>query len=87
MSEHINDRESKKEGLKKLIMMLHDGASVETVKEELPPLDQLPSLDALAPPDFESQFAAPEYDTEFILEEESEALDSVLKDLGWDEEH
>ena len=34
MSEHINDRESKKEGLKKLIMMLHDGASVETVKEQ-----------------------------------------------------
>jgi len=61
--------------------------AAETVKEELPPLDQLPSLDALAPPDFESQFAAPEYDTEFILEEESEALDSVLKDLGWDEEH
>ncbi len=58
----------------------------EPVKEELPPLDQLPSLDALAPPDFESEFAATEYETEFILEEESEALDSVLKDLGWDEE-
>jgi predicted regulator of Ras-like GTPase activity (Roadblock/LC7/MglB family) len=59
----------------------------EPVKEELPPLDQLPSLDALTPPDFESEFAAaPEYNTEFILKEESEALDSVLKDLGWDEE-
>ncbi|TFG19937.1 MAG: hypothetical protein EU529_15655 [Promethearchaeota archaeon] len=60
--------------------------ATEPVKEELPPLDQLPSLDDLAPPDFESEFAATEYETEFILEEESEALDSVLKDLGWDEE-
>ncbi|TFG01039.1 MAG: hypothetical protein EU540_04495 [Promethearchaeota archaeon] len=60
--------------------------AAEPVKEELPPLDQLPSLDALSPPDFESEFAATEYETEFILEEESEALDSVLKDLGWDEE-
>ncbi len=34
MSEHINDRESRKEGLKRVIMMLHDGASVETVKEQ-----------------------------------------------------
>lgn len=34
MSEHINNREEQKEGLKKVIMMLHDGASVETVKEE-----------------------------------------------------
>ena len=51
---------------------------------ELPTPDQIPSFDDLGPPDFES--TATEYDTEFVLEEESEALDSVLKDLGWEEE-
>lgn len=51
---------------------------------EFPALDQIPSFEDLKPPDFES--TATEYDTEFVLEEESEALDSVLKDLGWDEE-
>lgn len=45
---------------------------------------ELPSFDDLKPPDFEA--SAAEYDTEFVLEEESEALDSVLKDLGWQEE-
>lgn len=55
--------------------------------EELPPLDELPSFNDLSVPDFGSEFnPASEYDTEFILEEESEALDSVLKDLGWEEE-
>ncbi|MFX1304815.1 MAG: hypothetical protein ACFE9X_15790 [Promethearchaeota archaeon] len=54
--------------------------------EELPPLDELPSFEELAPPDFESEISASEYDTEFVLEEESEALGSVLKDLGWDQE-
>jgi predicted regulator of Ras-like GTPase activity (Roadblock/LC7/MglB family) len=49
-----------------------------TTPEELPPFEQL------VPPDFDS--GALEYDTEFVLEEESEALDSVLKDLGWEEE-
>ena len=57
----------------------------KTVTQDLPPLDQLPSLDDLPPPDFLSEFSASEYDTDFILKEESEALDSVLKDLGWDE--
>lgn len=56
------------------------------VKEELPPLDELPSFEELAPPDFDSAYEATEYDTEFILEEESGAIDSILKDLGWDEE-
>jgi predicted regulator of Ras-like GTPase activity (Roadblock/LC7/MglB family) len=56
------------------------------IKEELPPLDKLPSFEELAPPDFESAYEATEYDTEFILEEESGAIDSILKDLGWDEE-
>ena len=46
--------------------------------------EQIPSFDNLKPPDFEA--SATEYDTEFVLEEESEALDSVLKDLGWEEE-
>ena len=54
--------------------------------EELPSLDELPSFDELGVPDFESDFSAEEYDTEFVLEEESEALDSVLKELGWEEE-
>jgi len=52
-------------------------------KRELPSLDELPSFEELSPPDFDS---ASEYDTEFVLEEESEALGSVLKDLGWDQE-
>ncbi|MFX1568765.1 MAG: hypothetical protein ACFFCV_10420 [Promethearchaeota archaeon] len=54
--------------------------------EELPPLDKLPSFEELAPPDFDSEISASEYDTEFVLEEESEALGSVLRDLGWEEE-
>ncbi|MFX0070751.1 MAG: hypothetical protein ACFFAO_06645 [Candidatus Hermodarchaeota archaeon] len=48
------------------------------------PLEDLPSFDELSPPEFEE--SASEYDTKFVLEEESEALDSVLKDLGWEEE-
>lgn len=54
--------------------------------EELPLLDELPSFDELAPPNFESEYDGSEYDTRFVLDEESEALDSVLKDLGWEEE-
>ena len=48
--------------------------------------EKLPSFEELKPPDFGEEYQASEYDTEFILEEESEALDSVLKDLGWREE-
>ena len=51
-----------------------------------PPLDELPSLGELAPPDFDFEESATEYDTEFVLEEESEALGSVLKELGWTDE-
>ncbi len=54
--------------------------------EQLPSLDELPSFEELGPPDFESEDNASEYDTEFVLEEESEALGSVLRDLGWEEE-
>ncbi len=54
--------------------------------EELPPIDEMPSFNELAPPNFESEYDGSEYDTRFVLDEESEALDSVLKDLGWEEE-
>ncbi len=54
--------------------------------EEFPSLDELPSFEDLAPPDFDSEISASEYDTEFVLEEESETLGSVLRDLGWEEE-
>ncbi|MFX1593743.1 MAG: hypothetical protein ACFFCL_13705 [Promethearchaeota archaeon] len=54
--------------------------------EELPPIGELPSFEELGPPDFDSEVSASEYDTEFVLEEESEALGSVLRDLGWEEE-
>ena len=54
------------------------------IPESFPSSSNLPSLEDLDPPEFES--SATEYDTEFVLEEESEALGSVLKDLGWDQE-
>ena len=61
--------------------------SKEPIKAEmLPSLDKLPSFEDLAPPDFVLEDSASEYDTEFVLEEESEALGSVLRDLGWEEE-
>jgi predicted regulator of Ras-like GTPase activity (Roadblock/LC7/MglB family) len=55
-----------------------------TQTEQFSAPEQYPSFDDLNPPDFEA--TASEYDTEFVLEEESEALDSVLKDLGWQED-
>ena len=50
--------------------------------------ESTPSLEDLHPPDFNTDFGEPasEYDTEFVLDKESEAFESVLKDLGWDEE-
>ncbi len=57
--------------------------SLEIPQEEKTTSGKLPTLDDLVPPDFEAE-AASEYDTEFILEEESESLEAVLKDLGWD---
>jgi len=50
--------------------------------------ETIPSLEDLPPPDFNVDFeeTASEYDTEFVLDKESEAFESVLKDLGWDEE-
>ncbi|MBN1801493.1 MAG: hypothetical protein JW891_08305 [Candidatus Lokiarchaeota archaeon] len=55
--------------------------------ETLPPFDNLPSFDEINVPDFDSISKDTEYDVEFVLDEESDALDSVLKDLGWDEEN
>lgn len=57
-----------------------------SVTESSPSSSKLPSLEDLGPPEFEFESGATEYDTEFVLEEESEALGSVLKDLGWDQE-
>ena len=57
-------------------------------QERILPQEGVPSLEDLPPPDFNQKFgeAASEYDTEFVLDKESEAFESVLKDLGWDEE-
>lgn len=54
--------------------------------ERLTSLDELPSFEELPPPNFDSEVSASEYDTEFVLEEESETLGTVLRDLGWEEE-
>lgn len=75
-------------------LVSEETSSVEeaTTYEESPPVEDfpssgnLPSLEELAPPDFEIESSASEYDTEFVLEEESETLGSVLRDLGWDQE-
>jgi predicted regulator of Ras-like GTPase activity (Roadblock/LC7/MglB family) len=74
-------------------MEIEEDASVqepEIVQQPVPPLSQaeLPALDELTPPDFESEMfeSASEYETEFVLDKESEAFESILKDLGWDEE-
>ncbi len=61
--------------------------STPSQAEELPPLDSLPSFDDINVPDFDNMSKGTEYDVEFVLDEESDALDSVLKDLGWDEEN
>ncbi len=58
------------------------------IVQEQPLQGAIPSLEDLPPPDFNVDFeeTASEYDTEFVLDKESEAFESVLKDLGWDEE-
>jgi predicted regulator of Ras-like GTPase activity (Roadblock/LC7/MglB family) len=49
---------------------------------------ELPSLEELPPPNFDTDFLeeASEYDTQFVLDKESQTFENVLKDLGWDEE-
>jgi len=56
--------------------------------EDQPSKEGIPSLEDLPPPDFKVEFgeAASEYDTEFVLDKDSQAFESVLKDLGWDED-
>jgi len=58
------------------------------IVQEQPLQETTPSLEDLPPPDFNVDFgeAASEYDTEFVLDKDSEAFESVLKDLGWNEE-
>ena len=58
------------------------------IVQEQPLSEGLTSLEDLPPPDFNVDFgeAASEYDTEFVLDKDSEAFESVLKDLGWDED-
>ena len=71
-------------------MEIEEDSTVEEPKivQEQPTLGALPSLDDLKPPNFEAEILEPasEYDTEFVLDKESETFESVLKDLGWDEE-
>jgi predicted regulator of Ras-like GTPase activity (Roadblock/LC7/MglB family) len=49
---------------------------------------ELPSLEELPPPNFDMDVLdeASEYDTQFVLDKESQTFENVLKDLGWDEE-
>lgn len=70
-------------------MDVEEDASVNepTIVQEPVSTDVLPNLDELKPPNFEGEFeAASEYEVEFVLDEESEAFESILKDLGWDED-
>lgn len=71
-------------------MEIEEDSTLEEPKivQEQPALKELPSLDDLKPPNFEAEILEPatEYDTEFVLDKESETFESVLKDLGWDEE-
>jgi predicted regulator of Ras-like GTPase activity (Roadblock/LC7/MglB family) len=70
-------------------MEIEEDASVDEpiIYQEPISTSPLPSFDELTPPNFEGEFeAAPEYEVEFVLDEESEAFESILKDLGWDED-
>ncbi|MHA1193964.1 MAG: hypothetical protein ACTSP9_17020 [Promethearchaeota archaeon] len=70
-------------------MEIEEDASVDepTIVQETISTDALPTLDELTPPNFEAEFeAASEYEVEFVLDEESEAFEDILKDLGWDDD-
>jgi len=70
-------------------MEIEEDASVDepTIYQEPISPNTLPSFDELTPPNFDGEFeAASEYEVEFVLDEESEAFESILKDLGWDED-
>ncbi|MBY9017848.1 MAG: hypothetical protein KGD66_03350, partial [Candidatus Lokiarchaeota archaeon] len=69
-------------------MEIEEDSSIDepTIVQEPISTDALPSLDELTPPNFEADFeAASEYEVEFVLDKESEAFESILKDLGWDD--
>ncbi len=65
-----------------------EGIQEPQIVQGQPLQETTPSLEDLPSPDFNVDFGkiASEYDTEFVLDKESEAFESVLKDLGWDEE-
>jgi len=65
-----------------------ESIQVPQIVQGQPLPETIPSLEDLPPPDFNVDFeeTASEYDTEFVLDKESEAFESVLKDLGWDED-
>ncbi|MHA1194611.1 MAG: hypothetical protein ACTSUX_08560 [Promethearchaeota archaeon] len=71
-------------------MEIEEDESVQEpeIVEEVKPTEELPPLDELIPPDFDVDFigTASEYETEFVLDQESETFEQVLKELGWDEE-
>jgi len=58
-------------------------AKTSETPKEIPSPDNLPSFDELNVPDFETMATKSEYSTDFVLDEESTALDSALKELGW----
>lgn len=69
-----------------------ESASTEVAAPQLGPEptqtsepEPFPNFDDVEEPDFDSEIAS-EYDTDSLLDEESEELDRLLKDLGWDEE-
>ena len=71
-------------------MEIEEDESVEEpqIVQEQIPVNELPSLEELPTPDFNIDIieGAAEYETEFVLDKESETFENVLKDLGWDEE-
>ncbi|MGV9198763.1 MAG: hypothetical protein ACOC44_02225 [Promethearchaeia archaeon] len=57
----------------------------EEEPEELPPLEEVPDFDEVSSMDFGSMGAS-EYETDFVLDEETEDLDEALEELGYEEE-
>ena len=58
---------------------------IEEAAEDLPPLEEVPDFDEVSPPDFD-RMGASEYQTDFVLDEETEDLDEALEELGYEEE-
>jgi predicted regulator of Ras-like GTPase activity (Roadblock/LC7/MglB family) len=70
--------------------IVQEQPTIQEIEPSIEPgsTEELPSFEELKPPDFETQFTdtATEYETEIVLDKESKTFESVLKDLGWDEE-